>query len=165
MSIYPLLQTKAWTALFILLTELTTIKIIIFIQILCHEWNIFYFFIKPSSVSGLHAVKIVRLFTLWCGWNIQGADIFAALLSCNFFPGKSRRKVIKRQTHRCDSVIKNKIWCHFLNCLVSKAGHKYGKLKPHLQSLKLQKSPTVRNSVPPVSKHVNIIVDFTWYMQ
>ena len=130
---------------------------------------------KPISVWGLHGVKIIRFFRLYCGWIIQGGwgkrwtkiepDIFRNILSCNCLPGKSWMNVIIGQTNRCDLVIKNKTWRHFLNCLVSKTNNKYGILKPHLQSLKLQKSPTVRNSFPPVSKYVNIIVDFTWYMQ
>ena len=117
----------------------------------------------------------MRLFTLYCGWIIQGLEVnrelkytlifSVTLLPYNFLPGKSRNKLIISQTNRCDLVIRNKAWNLFLNCLESNPGHRHKILKPPLHSLKAQKSPTVRNSLPPFSKYVNIIVDFTWYIQ
>jgi len=124
--------------------------------------------LMPVLWESLKGVKIIRYFTLYCGWIIEGVEVncglnytlifSVTLLPCNFLPGKSRKKVIIGSTNCRDLVIKSKTLEHFLNCLVSKAGHKYKILKPPLHSLKLQKSPAVRNSLLPVSKYVNIIL-------
>jgi hypothetical protein len=83
----------------------------------------------PSSLNSvlwgsLQGVKIIHLFTLYCGWIIQGVEVngglkytlifSVTLLHRNFPRSKSRKKLIIGQTNRCDLVLKNKTWNNFL---------------------------------------------------